>query len=291
MKTFRRAGPAFVVTAAILWGIIGIFTRTLNTFGFDAVQISFVRAFFTFVFCLSYCLIFNRRALRIDIRDIWLFAGNGILSIAAFNTCYFYTIQSSTLALASILLYTAPCFVILLSRIFFKEKITPKILTALVLSFLGCILTTGGFGSGVTATALITGLTSGFCYALYSIFSKVILKKYTVTTLILYTFFFAAIALSFVSAPLSIFTALKIPDVLLYALGIALFCTLLPYVLYSAGLKRLSPGRASVLAFVEVLTATLTGLFLYHEPLTLPSALGIILIFVSIVLLSRNENK
>lgn len=67
--------------------------------------------------------------------------------------CYFHTIQASSMAVAAVLLYTSPAFVILLSALCFHEKITLQKLGALVVTFAGCVLVTGLFPLGQQSVA------------------------------------------------------------------------------------------------------------------------------------------
>lgn len=122
-------------------------------------------------------------ALRIRLRDLWLFAGTGICSLVFFNYCYFNAMQQTSLAVAALLLYTAPVFVMLMSLVCFGEAFTRTKALALLLTFSGCACVTGVFGSSVTLTlsGLLYGLGSGFGYALYSIFGKYAVLQIFVT--------------------------------------------------------------------------------------------------------------
>lgn len=293
--SFFKKLPAsfYVILGAIGWGVIGLFSRNLSALGLSVIQVTFSRAFVTLIGSGLVLLIFDREAFRIRFRDIWLFIGTGIVSIVLFNIFYLYTIEISTLSVAAILLYTAPSFVVILSAVFFHDKITLKILIALILATGGCILTTGIIGSGlsVPVIGIVTGVLSGFFYATYSIIGSVALKKYKTTTVVFYTFVFATIGLLPVSAPLEMIGFVQIPSALFNMIAIGVISTLLPYFLYSEGLSRMQPGRASILAFVEPITATLLGLFIFHETLSITNTIGILLIFISIVMLSIGDNK
>ena len=61
----------------------------------------------------------DRKTFRIRARDIWMFVGTGFVSIGCFNVFYFMTQTYTTLSVAAVLLYTAPFFVIFMSRLFF----------------------------------------------------------------------------------------------------------------------------------------------------------------------------
>ena len=88
-------------------------------------------------------IFFRRELLRIRLRDLWCFLGTGIGSIVFFNYCYFKTISLTSMSVAAVLLYTAPAIVMVLSRILFGERFTVRKVTALVMTFVGCIFVTG----------------------------------------------------------------------------------------------------------------------------------------------------
>lgn len=98
--------------------------------------------------------------------------------------------QQTSLAVAALLLYTAPVFVMLMSLLCFGEAFTRTKALALLLTFSGCACVTGVFGSSLTLTlsGLLYGLGSGFGYALYSIFGKYAVRKYSSLTITAYTF-------------------------------------------------------------------------------------------------------
>lgn len=91
-----------------------------------------------------------------------------------FTYCYFRTMQTTSLSVAAVLLYTAPIMVTIMSVPLFKEKLTASKVAACVLAFTGCIFVTGLLGNAqaVSASGILTGLLSGFGYALYSIFGR-----------------------------------------------------------------------------------------------------------------------
>ncbi|MCC8141624.1 MAG: DMT family transporter [Lachnospiraceae bacterium] len=288
-NTATRAGVAMVVFAAMGWGVIGLFTRYLNSVGLNSIQITFIRSFLSAIGIAIIILVTDKSHFRIKIKDLWMFLVTGICSIALFNVCYFMAIERMALSTASVLLYTSPCMVLIMSRIFFKEKITGNKAVALILAFAGCVMT-AGLGSGnntLTAIGLLLGLIAAFGYSLYTIMGSVALKKYHMLTVTFYTFVFAALALVWFSAPAKI-PAVVIADWknVLYIVLLTLISTLTPFLLYSQGLKVLEPGRASIIAFVEPLTATVMGLIVFHEPLTVFSVIGIALMFGSVILLN-----
>ena len=229
--------------------------------------------------------------LRIDWRDCWMFVGTGIFSLVFFNFCYFNCIQSSSLAVAALLLYTAPAFVMLMSLLLFGESFTAKKALALVCTFIGCGCVTGTFEGGLnlTLSGLLYGLGSGFGYALYSIFGKYAVQKYSSLTITAYTFYFAVLA----AVPLAVFDSVAVSKINLTtiggSLGLGLVCAVIPYLLYTNGLEQVEPGQASILATIEPFVAAAVGMLCFAEPMTMSKAVGMLLIFCSIVILNIRE--
>jgi len=182
----------------------------------------------------------------------------------------------------------------LLSALFFREKIGPVKLAALGIAFIGCICTTGLLSNGVgrvSTLGILTGIGSGFGYALYSIFGTAALKKYNTVTVTAYTFLVSALALLPFCADRAFFALFAGPGVVTNALGLTLLSTLAPYLLYTQGLQYTEPGKASVLAFSEPLVATLAGILFFRERPTAGGILGILLIFASLFLVNHKRKS
>ena len=292
MKKRAALSVIMILTAASGWGVIGLFSRPLSAAGLRPLQITFVRSALTVTGMGLWLLLRDRALLRVSLRDGWMFLGTGLISILFFNICYFTTIQLTTLATASILLYTAPFFVMLLSAALFHEPITAKKLAALALAFGGCVLVSGLGTGSVAPVAILTGVGAGAGYASYSIFAKLALKKYHTFTLVFYTFAVSTVCLApFARISAGLACLAGSGKSVLCALGLGLISTFMPYILYTRGLENVAAGKASVLAFAEPMVATLTGILAFHEPLHPLNAAGIGLIFAAIVLLNLREKK
>lgn len=276
-----------VIAAGVFWGTIGIFVRNLTALDFGAMQLVAIRAAISAAAMFILLAIKSPEKLKIKIKDWWMFAGTGILSFSLFNYCYFYSMNTISLSAAAILLYTAPVFVAVMAVIFFKEKMTKNKIIALILAFAGCAAASGLTGGVINATGVIYGLLSGFLYALYSIFGKVALKKYSSETVTLYTFIFATVG----TLPLSLndFAPIDSVPLLFYLILFALVCGAVPYVLYTGGLTRLEPDKASIMASVEPITASFCGMVFFAEPFTAGSIIGLVCIVAAIALLNPRK--
>jgi len=282
-----------ILAAGGLWGIISVFVRTLQYAGFTSMQCVAIRAFFTAIFLFLYLCVKDPHSLRIRLRDIPLFIGTGICSILLFNYCYFEAIDViGSAAVPALLLYTAPIFVMILSAFLFHERITKHKLLALALTFIGLGFVTGAFTGGemLSAKALVLGLGSGFGYALYSIFGKYLVDKYSSVTITFYTFLMTSIGAVPMSGIVRRLPALFSEKCMMFALGLAFFCTVLPFLLYTTGLTRLEAGKASIFATIEPFFAAIVGLFLFHEQFTASKIVGMLCIVFAIVYLNLSAS-
>ena len=283
-----------VLLAGALWGCISLFIRHLNAAGLSVLDISCVRMVVGALGMFAVILVVDRRLLRIRLHDIWMFVGTGVISLTLFNVCYFTCMNISEASIAVVLLYTSPIFVMLMSAIFFKERVTGRKVAALVMTFSGCVLVAGILGGAIQLSplALAMGIASGFFYATYSIFGRVALRRYDTLTITFYTFLAGAIASLVLGDPVATAAvAAYDPSLLLWFLGLGVFCTILPYLLYTTGLKHLETSKAAIFATVEPLVGSLLGIFAYGESTGPLKIAGMLLILGAVVLANPEQEE
>ena len=286
-----RLSSAAVIAAGCMWGSIGIWVRRLTAIGLDSVQILALRVSVTVIFMFLFLALYNRKLLCVKWKDLWCFFGTGICSIVFFGYCYNRTIVLASLSVAAILLYTAPIFVMVISRFLFREELSVKKIAALFMAFAGCVCVTGilGGNSSISTAGILTGLGSGFGYALYSIFSRFALERnYHPFTITFYTFVFAMIAVLFLTDWQPLLSYLQEgPGNILYGIGYGITTTALPYILYTLGLSYVENSKAAIMATIEPVVATLIGVFLFHEQMDVMGAIGVLLVLGALVLLNK----
>ena len=307
----RLIAVIYVLVAGCMWGCMGVLVRMLGKINLTSMEIVFLRSAVTLVAMIIFLLVRGRECFRVKIKELWCFVGTGAFSITFFNYCYFKTITYTSLSVAAILLYTSPVFILVMSAILFKEKITVNKTIAVVLAIFGCTFVTGLVGgeNGLTPMGILCGLGAGFGYALYSVFGRYALNKgYSSLTITLYTFVFSTISTFFMTSFVEIITKMESVSSILIgtymdgcvggdktALMLAvvvlliLWVTMFPYLLYTKGLSQLDNGTASVVAAVEPVVATLIGIIIYKEEINLSIFVGIGLVFASIIMINRRE--
>ena len=287
-------GDILIIIAGLFWGSMGLFVRHLNALGFTSIQVACLRLVTAGIIFSLILLIKDPKGFKIQVRDIPLFLALGLVSILFFTCCYFTAIRLMTMSTAAILLYTSPIWVMVLSVIFLKEKITSRKVIALILAFAGCILVSG-FGGKVTLPGVLAGLGSGLGYGLYSIFGTFALRKYKPLTVTCYTFLIAGACSVLVSDPSDLFSKIagagSAPAFAGFVLLTAVVTAVIPFLLYTIGLNKTTASKAAVLATVEPAAATLFGFFVMKESLGLIAVCGIVLVFAAIFVLSFRTGK
>lgn len=277
-----------ILIAGSSWGMIGLFNRRLMAAGFTPAGIVLTRNMGGFLAMTVLFFLLDRGIFRIRLRHLPIFLGTGVVSVVFFTLLYFSCQEQCSLAVAAILLYTAPAFVMLMSALLFRERITKQKLLALALAFGGCAFVSGIFSGGLSVTAggLLMGIGSAFFYALYSIFARYALRHYQPLTVTYYTFFCAGLASLFVESPSAVLPLLSADvSMSLTALGLVLISTVLPWILYTRGLVHVESGKASILASVEPVAAAMVGVLAFGEPLNPSVLLGLGCVLASVYIL------
>lgn len=287
----KKFAPMFVLSAGTLWGVMGVFVRKLGTYGFSPLQIACLRILFGAVLFLLITAVFRRDLLKIQPRDVGLFLGMGLLSLLLFTVCYFTTISLASLSVAAILLYTSPIWVMLMSAVCFREKITRRKLLCAAMAFGGCVLVSGiGSAASLSPMVIVTGLLSAVGYGLYSIFGTFALRKYQPLTVTTYAFLFGAAGALLLCNPAQIARVIREsgqPGRLVLLITVTAFVTaVLPYLLYTVGLSRMRASAAAIMASIEPVVATTAGALVFGEALTVPAFAGIALVLGAIVVLN-----
>lgn len=283
----NTAAALAILAAAALWGMIGLWNRHLMAGGFTPYTIVLVRNMGGLVLLAAIFAVKDRSVFRVERCHLKYFFGTGVVSVLLFTVCYFSCQQVCSLAVASILLYTAPAIVVLLSAALWKEPVTRKKLLALGLTLAGCALVTGVLSGGVTVTVqgVLLGLGAGFFYALYSIFGRYALAHYSAMTVTVWTFVFCGLGALVFLRPGELALVLERPSMALLSLGLVVVSTAAPYLLYTWGLAQVEPGRAAILASIEPVVASLVGVLAFGEPMTAMTAAGIACVLAGVYIL------
>ncbi len=282
-------GYAFIVAAAVLWGMIGPFSRLAFQEGISPMEVAFWRALLAWILFGGHAMI--RREVSLHRKDVPYILVFGVFGVSLFYFFYQMAVKNGGAALAAVLLYTAPAWVIVLSRIFLKESITPTKISAMVLTLIGISAISMGrdasLDSGsVSVSAIVFGLSSGFCYSLYYIFGKYFSGRYSSYNLFLYVLPIGALGLF----PWVTF-APKTQTAWLALISLVIISTYGANSCYYSGLKYLEAGRASITATLEPVVAAAVAYFWWGEVFTVQSYIGSAVILSAVILMIRGSDR
>lgn len=289
----NRKGALLIILAGACWGSISIFVNYLDAAGLGTMQITFLSQLFsTIVFALVLAM-HDRQKFRIQVKDMWLIMACGLINGVLFHFLYFYTIVNSRASIAVVLLYTSPAFVMILARIFFREKITKAKLAALILTITGCVFVTGVIGEGYTppAVAILTGVLTGLAYALHNIITSAAVRKNAPETVTMYTLLFSSVFLIPFSGGGNLITICRShPMTIVVTLIMSLVTGVIAQYVFSKGLKMVESGKAAIYGASEPIVGTLVGILIFHEESGLLKITGIAMVIAAILIIGNDES-
>jgi drug/metabolite transporter (DMT)-like permease len=279
-------GRIEVASAAILFGTIGIFVSLVNRMPIGSI------IFYRLLFGIAAIAIFfaccgkGYGELRLKENKQYIFL-LGILQ-AGTMLSYFISVKYTTVAIAVLLLYTAPIYVTLLSPLLLKEPVTRRSLSALVLSLSGVILVIHPGAvfqdmDSMYGIGLLCGLIAGLLYACMILTSRYLKGYYTGTAQAAW----AIIITLIIFLPYS--TAVS-SGVLLDNLYLLILLGLLPtaasLTLYFSGLAHVRAQNASIIALLEPASAVVFAAIILSQPITSSVLVGGGLILVGALVVS-----
>lgn len=282
-----RLSYPLILLAATAWGSIGIPGEKLFALGLAPEQVIWFRAAICFLGMFVICLVFNRPRLKIELHKLPLLFLYGVIGVTMFYYAYFNAIDKTGMAMAAILLYTAPAMVVVISRLVFKENIDLRKIFCILLTTTGCFLVVKGYDINnlkLNLPGILMGLLAGFCYAMYSIFGKMASASVHPWTVIVYTQGISLIFLSFLHFPAEVFAGHYESTAWFYLLYIGIVPTLLAYLCYNAALKHVEAGRASIIATLEPVVAVFLAYVFLKQVLDPVQALGAVLVVSAVVI-------
>ena len=281
-----RIGYVLLALAAFFWGLNGPFARHFFSLGLRIPELAFLRCA-TGAFCFGLHVVL-RKEWRIAVTDCPKLLLFGMACMGLFTLSYQSSVHESGAALAVVLLYTAPAWVALLSRVFLKHRLSRHTLAAIGVAMAGVFLITltGSPNTRLSWLGVMAGLVSAFLYALHfpwnfhwrSIYSPAVLYAYATLGGALFLF------------PFVEFTARPALVWLQVFPGLAL-STYLPYLCYGLGMRSVNPTPAAVIVNLEPVVACVVAYLWWNEQFTLSGWLGAGLVIGAVFLMIHGKKS
>lgn len=292
----QMRGYALVLVAAALWSTIGLFYRALTEeFGIARGVVVGYRVAIPALTLFAVLGIVRPRALCVPRQDWPYFALFGSIGVAAFYLVYIQATLLGPLAIASVLLYTAPVWITIWSVARQGERLTTYKIVALLLAVGGGALVANVFDPAnwqANALAIVFGLLSGLTYAAYSLWSAEGTRRgYPAWTVVAYSLGIGAIVL-FAAQPIdATLRPFAIRQSWPYLLGVGLGPTLLAPLCFTIGLRHVPASSASILATIEPVLTAIWGwtIVVPPEPLNGWQIAGGACVLAAVIALTRDR--
>ena len=283
-KPNDRRSVLKMVSSLLIFGTIGIFRRYIP---FSSGFLACVRGFLGGLFILAFLRVARRnsgenlppRVLPALIISGAMIGVNWMLLFEAYN--------HTTVAVATLCYYMQPTIVMLLSPVFFRERLTGKKAACAAVAIVGMVLVSGIVGDSGAGRGAFQGVLLGLGAAVF--YSAVVIMNsrlrgidaYRKTMIQMLSAGAVMIPYLLVSGTRST-EGLTFTSVALLAV-VGIVHTGIAYVLYFGSMDGLRVQSVALLSYIDPVSALLFSALLLREPLSPLSILGAVMILASAI--------
>lgn len=290
-----------IASATLLWGISAslgraVFTGKLPLAGqalhpIDPLILSQTRTSFSLLVLLP--VLVGRRGwkrIQLPTPDLIQCLVLGMLGVAASNYFYYVAIQRTSVAIAIILQYTAPVWVLFYVVARRQQKISFQKVVAVLVALAGIALTIGIVGTKsaeplrLDRWGLIAAIVASFSFAFYNVGGHSILARYDRWRVLTWTLASAAVFWLVWNPPWKVAAAHYTPAQWGFLFVFSMISVLGSFSLYFLGLQHLEPTRAIIASCLEPVFSILLAAALLGEGVRPIQTLGIVLVLSAIVI-------
>ena len=281
----RRFGLVLIIISAASFGVMPIFARLAYNAGAEPITVLFLR-FTIAAVVMNLIMVLGRTAYPRGLILLELILLGAICYVGE-SLAYFLALKMTSAGLVALLLYIYPALVTALSAIFLKEHLTRIKFVALFLALSGTALTLRISGGG-SLLGILLGIAAAVDYAIYILLGSRIVRRSgpigSTTVIITSTagVYAGIVAIRGMTYPTTSTGWIAI-------IAIALISTVLAFVTFFAGLKRIGPTSASTLSTFEPIVAVVLAAIVLGETISPYQVFGGILILAAVVLLATSD--
>lgn len=278
-----------LIGMSVVWGLNFIVVKYALNF-FSPLSFNAVRFSLASVILLVFMWV-HERSLKIQRGDLKKFVFLALVGNTFYQILFINGIFRTTAGNSSLFLATTPIFVSLLSSVLGIEKVERRVWQSVFISFLGILLIVAGSGKPLTLTeqSLVGDLlilSGTICWALYTVMSKPLLKRYTPLKLTTLT-----VAMGTPPLVLASFPFIKVQDwntvpwdgwlSLSYSACLAIA---LGYAVWYTGVSRIGSARTSMYEYLITVIAVASAWLLLAESMAPVQIVGATLVFIGLYL-------
>ena len=290
------SGLLLATLGAIAFSGKAIIVKLAYRYGVDAVTLIMYRMLFAlplFV-VMAWWATYRRaggRAPALTRKD-WLgVLGLGFCGYYLSSFLDFAGLQYVTASLERLILYLNPTFVLMLGWLFYRKRVAPIQVAAMVISYVGVLVVFGHEiklqGEDVVLGALLV-FASAVSYAVYLVYSGELVRRLGASRLVGLATMVACLCciLQFLLVrPLS--AALVAPEVIWLSILNATLCTAVPVLMVMMAVERIGAALAAQAGMVGPMSTILMGVLILGEPFNAWIVVGTALVMGGVFLVSK----
>ena len=288
-------GALIAITAAIFWGFSGTCSQYIfENFPVDASHLTSVRMLIAGLILTAAGWLTGRPEMRTiwktkrDVGHLLIFSVFGIMLC---QLSYMKAIQWTNSGTATILQYTGPVMVMAVTCFLEKRMPHRKEILAIILAVLGTFLlaTHGNIHTMVlTPQGLTWGILAAVTLAAYTLLPQRLIRDFGSIAVTGYGMVLGGIVLSLLTR---VWTMDFTPDYRFFlAFGaIVILGTALSFSMYLKGVAMIGPVKASLIASIEPVSATVFMILWLNVPFYPMDLAGFLCIFCTVFLLLKKE--
>jgi len=287
----NKIGYIYAFISAIFFGSAGLFIKLAYKTGLNSVNLLTLQYIIAVILMFILAIIKDKKMLLLNKHEVLHLAVLGVVGNTLMTVFYYKAYEYLPMAMVTMLLYTYPIMVFIYLWIFKKEPISLKKIIAIILGFLGSILTLniiyGEFKYSIKG--IIFGLLCAIFYCFMNIYSEKKLLHINSLAINAYSTLFSLITLIIYSPPKFIFSGGLSAKGIMYTSILATFCEIVPLTLLYASIKYIGSLKVSIINNLEIPVAMILSVCLLKEKITISQIIGAILILCAIYLI-RDKN-
>lgn len=271
----------------LIFGTIGVFVRYIP---FSSAMIAFMRGVIGTLFMLVAIKLTGK---NISVSAVKRNLARLMLSGAAIGVNWillFEAYRHTTIAIATLCYYMAPIFVIIMSRILLKEKLTVKKLCCTAAALTGMVFVSGVMTGGFAAVnwhGVAFGIGAAIFYASVILINKFLkdISSYDSTTVQLGTASLVLLPYVLITENTAIAAAETMAIVFIIIIGVV--HTGIAYWMYFSSIQKISGQTIAIYSYIDPAFAILLSMFLLDEPMNAWGIAGAVLILGSALISGR----